>query len=141
VVPARDRQNVAGLVERPTPGPPKWNGSSSLLSRTGRSTPGSKLAATGWVTERTHIDGLADLDSDSCYRAMDWLLECETELAESVYWATADLLNLEVDLLFFDTTSTYFETPTADQPADGATVGVPDVGQIERPPQTISHRS
>ena len=54
---------------------------------------------------------------------MDWLLECETELAESVYWATADLLNLEVDLLFFDTTSTYFETPTADQPADGATVG------------------
>jgi hypothetical protein len=32
-------------------------------------------------------------------------------------------LNLEVDLLFFDTTSTYFETPTADQPADGATVG------------------
>jgi hypothetical protein len=85
--------------------------------------PGSKLAATGWVTERTHIDGLADLDSDSCYRAMDWLLECETELAESIYWATADLLNLEVDLLFFDTTSTYFETPTADQPADGATVG------------------
>ena len=85
--------------------------------------PGSKLAATGWVTERTHIDGLTDLDSDSCYRAMDWLLECETELAESIYWATADLLNLEVDLLFFDTTSTYFETPTADQPADGATVG------------------
>jgi transposase len=26
-----------------------------------------------------------------------------------VYWATADLLNLEVCLLFFDTTSTYFE--------------------------------
>jgi hypothetical protein len=31
-----------------------------------------------------------------------------------VYWATADLLDLEVDLLFFDTTSTYFETEHAD---------------------------
>jgi hypothetical protein len=28
----------------------------------------------------------------------------------------ADLLNLEVDLLFFDTTSTYFVTDQADEP-------------------------
>jgi transposase len=27
-----------------------------------------------------------------------------------VYWAVADLLNLEVDLIFYDTTSSYFET-------------------------------
>ena len=40
----------------------------------------------------------------------------ETQLAEQVYWAVADLLNLEVDLLFFDTTSTYFETGQADEP-------------------------
>jgi transposase len=31
-----------------------------------------------------------------------------------VYFATADLLNLEVDLLFFDTTSTYFERDSAE---------------------------
>ena len=54
---------------------------------------------------------------------MDWLLEIEAELAEAVYWSVADLLNLEVDLLFFDTTSTYFETEQADEPAEGATVG------------------
>ena len=54
---------------------------------------------------------------------MDWLLEVETDLAEAVYWATADLLNLEVDLLFFDTTSTYFETETADEPGEGQIVG------------------
>ena len=41
---------------------------------------------------------------------MDWLLEIEDELAEAGVLAVADLLNLEVDLLFFDTTSTYFET-------------------------------
>jgi len=28
---------------------------------------------------------------------------------ESVFFSTANLLNLEVDLLYFDTTSTYFE--------------------------------
>ena len=32
-----------------------------------------------------------------------------------MFFAVADLLNLEVDLLFFDTTSTYFETETADE--------------------------
>jgi transposase len=53
-------------------------------------------------------------DPQPLYRAMDWLLEIEAELAEQVYWATADLLNLEVDLLFFDTTSTYFERDEAD---------------------------
>ena len=84
--------------------------------------PSSKLAATRWVNEWVLIDGLADLDDDTCYRAMDWLLEVEAELAERVYWAVADLLNLEVDLLFFDTTSTYFEIDEPDPavPRDAA---------------------
>src|SRR6266508_1221349 len=47
---------------------------------------------------------------------MDWLLAVEPVLAKDVYASTADLLNLEVDLLFFDTTSTYFETEVADEP-------------------------
>jgi len=76
--------------------------------------PLSKLAASKWVCERAWIDGLAELSEDACYRAMDWLLEVHDELAEQVYFATADLLNLEVDLLFFDTTSTYFERETPD---------------------------
>jgi hypothetical protein len=80
--------------------------------------PTSKLAATRWVAERAWVPGLPEVSDDACYRAMDWLLEVHDELAERVYWATADLLNLEVDLLFFDTTSTYFETDTADPPGD-----------------------
>ena len=71
--------------------------------------PLSKLACSKWVSERAWINGLPELDEDACYRAMDWLLEIEDELAEQVYFETADLLNLEVDLLFFDTTSSYFE--------------------------------
>src|SRR6266545_3588273 len=78
--------------------------------------PASKLAAAGWVTRDVHIDGLPETSDDACYRAMDWLLEVEDALAEQVYWQVADLLNLEVDLLFFDTTSTYFELDEPDAP-------------------------
>ena len=81
--------------------------------------PLSKLAATQWVGERVAIPGLAEVDEDACYRAMDFLLEVEPELVEAVYWATADLLNLEVDLRFFDTTSSYFEIDEPDAGAEG----------------------
>ena len=90
--------------------------------------PLSKLAATRWVAERVHIDGLAEVPDDACYRAMDWLLEIEEKLAEQVYWAVTDLLNLEVDLLFFDTTSTYFEIIQPDDPAEGETAGFRSLG-------------
>ncbi|MDQ6805370.1 MAG: IS1634 family transposase [Actinomycetota bacterium] len=81
--------------------------------------PLSKLAASKWLCERAWINGLGETDEDACYRAMDWLLEVEDDLAEQVYFETADLLNLEVDLLFFDTTSTYFERETPDPPSVG----------------------
>ena len=85
--------------------------------------PLSKLSCAAWVSELAAIPGLDALTDDQCYRAMDWLLQIEAELAEQVYWATATLLNLEVDLLFFDTTSTYFETDAADPPTDAAPKG------------------
>jgi len=91
--------------------------------------PTSKLAATQWVAERAWIPGLEVVSDDACYRAMDWLLEIADELAEQTYWATADLLNLEVDLLFFDTTSTYFETDTADAGEGEAAVGFRSYGK------------
>lgn len=78
--------------------------------------PSSKLAAAHWISDDAAIEGLDQVDEDACYRAMDRLLEMEATLAEGVYWATADLLNLEVDLLFFDTTSTYFQIEVPDEP-------------------------
>jgi Transposase DDE domain len=74
----------------------------------------SKLAAAGWVTDDVHIDGLPKTSDDACYRAMDWLLEIAGELEKAVFWQVASLLDLEVDLLFFDTTSTYFELDEPD---------------------------
>jgi hypothetical protein len=72
--------------------------------------PSSKLAATDWIAHDVHIDGLGEVVDEACYRAMDVLVEIEKTLAKEVYHQVTDLLNLEVDLLFFDTTSTYFET-------------------------------
>ncbi|WUW68042.1 hypothetical protein OG255_45105 (plasmid) [Streptomyces sp. NBC_01455] len=62
--------------------------------------PSSKLAAAGWVTHDVHVDGLPDIDDDACYRAMDWLHEVTDDLEKRVFDEVANLLNLEVDLLF-----------------------------------------
>jgi hypothetical protein len=85
--------------------------------------PMSKLGCAAWVTEKTIISGVVELDDDRCHRAMDWLLEIEAELSQQVYWALADLLNLEVNLLFFGTTSTYFEADEPDPPSTDADKG------------------
>jgi hypothetical protein len=79
--------------------------------------PSSKLAAARWACEDVHIAGLAQTSDDACYRAMDWLLEIQPALEREVFHQVASLLSLEVDLLFFDTTSTYFERDEADEPA------------------------
>jgi Transposase DDE domain len=76
----------------------------------------SKLAAAEWITTGVHIDALEAIDEQSCYRAMDWLLTIEPELAKQAYFQVTDLLNLEIDLIFFDTTSTYFQIDEPDEP-------------------------
>jgi hypothetical protein len=76
----------------------------------------SKLAAAGWVDRAVHIDGLPATTDDACYRAMDWLNEVAPELERQVFDQVAHLLNPQVDLLFFDTTSTCFELDEADEP-------------------------
>ena len=78
--------------------------------------PSSKLAAARWASEDVLITDLPVTSDDACYRAMDWLLEIKDELERKVFDSLADLLNLEVDLLFFDTTSTYFVTEDEDEP-------------------------
>jgi hypothetical protein len=87
--------------------------------------PSSKLAAARWANEDALIAGLPVTSDDACYRAMDWLLEINSELERKVFDTLAHLLNLEVDLLFFDTTSTYFVTDDEDEPVARDTNGYP----------------
>jgi len=89
--------------------------------------PMSKLSAAEWATQDVVIPGLGGMDDDQAYRAMDLLVEADTQgqVQEAVFFAVANLLNLEVDVLFFDTTSTYFERDTEDQdePGEGEGAG------------------
>jgi hypothetical protein len=83
--------------------------------------PYSKLAAADWASNDVQIPGLGAMDEDQAYRAMDVLqaADCEAGVQEAVFFAVADLLNLEVDLLFFDTSSTYFEREQPEAGPDG----------------------
>lgn len=76
--------------------------------------PASKLEATRWLGRDVVIDGIAAVTDDELYRAMDFLLACSERVQESVFFSVANLLNLEVDVIFFDTTSTYFEVDVDD---------------------------
>ena len=80
------------------------------------------------------------MSDDACYRAMDWLIAVEDRLARGVFDAVAHLLNLEVDLIFFDTTSTYFETEDADEPVWRDEHGRVDPCRARRRPRPGANR-
>jgi transposase len=71
--------------------------------------PSSKLAIEEWAAEDVFLGTEEDLRVQHFYRAMDFLLAHEDDIQKEVFWSTASLLNLTVDLIFFDTTNTYFE--------------------------------
>ena len=76
--------------------------------------PASKLAAVKWAQERVALAGCPDFDDQAAYAAMDFLLQSLPEIAERIFSSTANLLNLSCDIIFVDTTSTYFERDVAD---------------------------
>jgi Transposase DDE domain len=82
--------------------------------------PGSKLAATRWVAERVFIQGCGGFSDDAAYAAMDFLLAALEEVAAEVFSSVAHLLNLDVDVVFVDTTSTYWEMEVAGELAEAA---------------------
>jgi transposase len=88
--------------------------------------PGSKLAATRWIAERVAIERLVELTDDQAYRSMDFLLEALDEIASEVFNSVAHLLNLDLDIVFVDTTSTYWETETADDDLELADTATDD---------------
>lgn len=103
---AAGRRVEAGLVERVI---------FAMVANRVSPQPMSKLAGATWVTKRVFIDGLPALSDDACYRAMDFFLDALPQLQKEVFFAVANLLNLEVDLLFFDGSSTYWERDGEDE--------------------------
>jgi transposase len=77
--------------------------------------PDSKRGVEEWVREDIALGNPEPLSLQHLYRAMDFLQDHGAEIQKEVFFATADLFRLEVDLLFFDTTSTYVERDEEDE--------------------------
>lgn len=69
-----------------------------------------------------YLPDARELDLHHLYGAMDFLERNKTEVEQEVYWRIADLLNADVDLLFYDTTSLHFEVDEEDEGGPGGTV-------------------
>lgn len=70
---------------------------------------GSKLSLEHWVENLAYIRGLAFVDVHSLYRVMDFMFESGDRIQQSVFKSVAKNAKLDVDVIFLDTTNTYFE--------------------------------
>lgn len=71
-----------------------------------------------WLREDVRIDGTQDLQLHQLYRAMDFLEANKEEVEKEIFFRVSDLLNLDVDLVFYDTTSLHFEIDQEDEGGD-----------------------
>lgn len=62
-----------------------------------------------WLAEEVRIEGTEGLELHQLYRAMDLLEANKEKIEEAIYFRLADLFNLDVELIFYDTTSLHFE--------------------------------
>jgi transposase len=80
--------------------------------------PASKLACyERWLADDVYWPEARALALEHLYRALDFLLRHIESLEQEIFYRTADLLNADVDLIFWDTTTLYCEIDEED--ADG----------------------
>jgi len=68
-----------------------------------------------WLREEVFLPSARRLELQHLYRAMDFLEEHKAEVEKAVYFKMADLMNADVDLIFYDTTSLHFEIDEEDE--------------------------
>jgi Transposase DDE domain len=78
--------------------------------------PASKLYCyEQWLREEVRIEGTETLQLQHLYRAMDFLEAHKEAIEKAIYFRLADLLNLDVEIIFYDTTSLHFEVDEEDR--------------------------
>ena len=76
--------------------------------------PGSKLACHARWLDRVWLPAARNLALDQLYRALDLLAEHGDAIEAEVFWASVDLFKLDVDLVFYDATTAWFECDEED---------------------------
>jgi hypothetical protein len=78
--------------------------------------PGSKLGcATRWLPDIAWLPEAKDLTPYQFYRALDFLAVWSDQIERAVFLRAADLFRLDVDLIFYDTTTADFEIDEPDE--------------------------
>ena len=77
--------------------------------------PESKLGVWERWLSKVYMPSCDGLDLDQMYEAMDVLYYNAADVERSVFFHTADLLNLQVDLIFYDTTTASFSIDQEDE--------------------------
>ncbi len=67
-----------------------------------------------WLREDVRIAGTQALSLQHLYRAMDFLEANKEAIERAIFFRVADLLNLDVEVTFYDTTSLHFEIDEED---------------------------
>ena len=83
--------------------------------------PGSELATYGWLTEKSGLGELLDVDYQSMpmirlYRTSDLLVKNRQMIESAVFARITDLFALPTTVTLYDLTNTYFEGEMADNP-------------------------
>jgi hypothetical protein len=95
---------------------PRTSWRSSPWSPTAWRSPLSKLAChEHWLATRIYWPEADALTLDQLYFALDFLDTHSAAIEREVFFRTADLFNADVDLIFWDTTSVYFEVDDEDE--------------------------
>ena len=76
--------------------------------------PESKLGVWDRWLSKVYLPSCTDLKLDHMYEAMDLLHQHSDQVEENVFFHTANLFNLEVDLIFYDTTTASFSVDMED---------------------------
>lgn len=68
-----------------------------------------------WLREEVFLTGASEIALHHLYGAMDLLEENKAEVEKTIFFKMADLMNADVDLIFYDTTSLHFEVDEEDE--------------------------
>jgi transposase len=68
-----------------------------------------------WVREEVYLPSAQALSLHHLYFAMDFLEDHKEELEKAIYFKMADLMDADVDVIFYDTTSLHFEIDEEDE--------------------------
>jgi hypothetical protein len=113
--------SLPGILASACSGAPPWFERAVFAIVANRAlAPTSKLGLyQRWLeTVRLPEGGAQELRLEQLYRALDLLAEHKEKVERALFFEVADLLSVDVDLIFFDTTSVYVEREEEDAGED-----------------------